>query len=433
MQDIILWIIQNKISLLACIVEILMILQCVHGIFKEKFKFTIEVLGVIVLDLIIMVLIYLKYVGQMTTVIVFIVLFIYCIRNFKRHIGETVKLFILSSVLVGVIEVFSSIVAIPVEPKFDHRGALMLFYNMIGYFLALMFFKIPQVKNRKIHLNFNKEKWGTLIIVSGVYVLVLLIDYRVHGNINQVYSFLFLLACVFACVTAILAQEAKHELDKRKLELELGEIYGDTYTELIAEVRRRQHDFTNQLSAIYSMHVTANSLEELIEEQRKYGDILLEKSRYDKILTGCNNSILAGYLYYKCVAYEQSNVKVDYQIHVDSAECYMPLHEIIEVLGILLTNAFESYLVEAERKCIRLAVYESLNDLTIEVSNISKALTTKEIEQIFIEGYSLKGKNRGLGLARLKELTSKTKADLIVENRSIDDTNWVNFRIVIPK
>ena len=161
-------------------------------------------------------------------------------------------------------------------------------------------------------------------------------------------NLMFFISCAMVCVSAIMTQKAKHDLEKRKLELEIEDIYGHAYQELISEVRRNQHDFQNQLAAIYSMHLTATSLEDLVEKQKNYGNVLLEEHRYDRILTGCNNPILAGYLYYRCVAYEKKNIRVDYHIQVDKGDCRLSLHEVIEILGILLTNAYESY--QAQRK-----------------------------------------------------------------------------------
>lgn len=286
---------------------------------------------------------------------------------------------------------------------------------------------------KKLRLRFDREKWGTLIAVFGMGVLLIAVDYCVQGEVEPLYYFVFLVLCLIASISTVSLQTAKYEYEKQKLLCELQKVYGKTYEELISEVRRKQHDFMNQLSVIYSMHLTADSLEDLIQKQSAYGNILLEECRYDKILMGCNHPILAGYLYYRCVAYENDHVQVDYEVHVDKAECCLSMYEIIEMLGILLTNAFESYRPEEEEKRISLVVQEGIHDLTIEVSNKAEEFTSKEIEMIFRKGYSSKGKNRGLGLARLKQLTMKADADLIVENRKRGEQNWINFRIRIPK
>lgn len=281
--------------------------------------------------------------------------------------------------------------------------------------------------------KFKRKFWETVTPMYIWVVIFIIIGYKHRGEMDSIYHVVFFISYIMIYISAIRTQNAKHELDKKKLELKMHEAYGDAYKELISEVRKRQHDFANQLGAIYSMHLTASSLEELVKEQQQYGNVLLEKNRYDKILTGCNNFILAGYLYYRCVIYEQSNVQVDYQIHVDTACCCLPLYEVIEILGILLTNAYENYNKDTEDKRIGLVVQENEKNLMIEVSNRAKELTSKEIEKIFSEGYSSKGENRGIGLARVKQLISKVEAELIVINQIRDNENWVNFRVVIPK
>jgi len=433
MRDVFLWIITNGENQVACLLEILMILLCIHGTFKVKFKFTVVNILIILLDLIVMALIHMEIIGQLLISLIYIFLFLYCIWEFKRKFWETMGRFMLGLIVAGLVEVFTSIVAMPIASFLEIDKSLMLVINVLGFLAAIVIFKIPYMKEKKIRTSFNKETWGTLISIGAFGILFIIVDYRYRGEVDQIYYFVLLVSCIIACISIIKTQNAKHELDKKKLELEMQEIYGDTYKELISEVRKRQHDFANQLGAIYSMHLTANSLEELIEEQQKYGNVLLEKNRYDKILTGCNNSILAGYLYYKCVAYEQSNVQVDYQVHVDMAYCSLSLHEIIEILGILLTNAYENYNKDTEDKRIGLDVQENENNLMIEVRNQAKELTSKEIENIFNEGYSSKGGNRGIGLARVKQLASKVEADLVVINQTKEDKNWINFKVIIPK
>lgn len=433
MMDVGSWIIENGINLIACFLEILMIILCIHGVFKVKFKLTISNTLLIVLDLIVMSLIRMNVVGELFASIIYFILFVYCIRRFRRKFGETIGRFLISFFLVVLIEICTSIVATPIAHAFKVDKALMLLINTMGLIIALIIFKIPQLKMKRFHLNMDKGTWRTLILLCGLSALFIIVDYRIRGKVDQIYYFIFLISCVMVCFSAISAQRTKHELEKRKLELEMQEIYGNTYKELIAEVRRKQHDFKNQLGAIYSMHLTANSLEDLVEKQSEYGNILLEECRYDKILVGCNNPILAGYLYYRCVAYEKNDVRIDYQIHVDGAECCLSLHEVIEVLGILLTNAFESYRAESKEKYIDLVLQESADNLMIEVSNISEELTSAEVENIFQEGYSSKGENRGIGLARVKQLVGKVQADLIVRNQKKERENWVSFKVVIPK
>lgn len=427
------WIMRNMDNQVACFLEIFLIFLCIYRVFNVRFKFTIANILLILLDLFVMALIKVGIAGREIVVVVYSVLFLYFIRTFKRKFWETLGRFMLGLLLAGLIEISASIITILITSMFGMKKPMMLIVNVVGVLVAFVLFKLLPKRERGYTAKFKRDTWMGLIAICVMALLFIVLDYWYRGEADQIYYFIFLVSCALVCISTIFAQTVKHELEKKQLEFEMQGIYGNTYKELIAEVRRNQHDFANQLGAIYSMHLTANTLEELVTKQREYGDVILKKSRYEKILTGCSNSILAGYLYYKCVSFERDNVQVDYQVHVSDAFCNLSLHEIIEILGILLTNAYENYNAPNIEKRIDLCLQENERNLLIEVGNKAKEMNSKEIERMFDEGYSSKGENRGIGLGRLKELISKAKAELIVENRAKENENWLNFKVVIPK
>ena len=51
--------------------------------------------------------------------------------------------------------------------------------------------------------------------------------------------------------------------------------------------------------------------------QKEYGRELKGDSRYDAVLTGCNNPIISGYLYSKCLNCEEKGVEVEYKISIE--------------------------------------------------------------------------------------------------------------------
>ncbi|MCI8894341.1 MAG: GHKL domain-containing protein [Lachnospiraceae bacterium] len=124
---------------------------------------------------------------------------------------------------------------------------------------------------------------------------------------------------------------------------------------------------------------------------------------------------------------------MDYHICVDHAECRLALHELIEILGILLTNAAESMDDRKVEQVIDLTVLEDTQYLQIKVGNEGPYLTADHARKIFQEGYSSKGENRGLGLARVEQLKKECMAEIIIENSTRMDQNWVFFQVVIPK
>ena len=102
------------------------------------------------------------------------------------------------------------------------------------------------------------------------------------------------------------------------------------------------------------------------------------------------------------------------------------------MLGILIDNACEKVLEdEKEEKRIRVVFRESNESIKISVSNPSQKLSYSEIDKLFEEGYSSKGENRGLGLARCLQLVKKYNADIVVQNVMFNEMNWIKFSIVL--
>ena len=432
MEKIFIWLSENWLNQITCTLEIILILICIHGVFKEKFKLSVNAIMLTILELIVLALINTSLLPAVCSFITYILMFIYCKQIFKRKILETIRKFVLSFLAVGLIEIVASIISTPFTKIFSDESAKMFQYNVVGIFISVIIFNLPKIKKgQKIKLD--KEKWGMLVVTSGLYLVVMLVDYRIRGEVDQLYYFLFFLSCVIVCFATVENQKARHELEKKKLENEIQKVYDSTYRELILEVRKRQHDFKNQLTAIYSMHLNATSLEELVEQQKQYGDVLIHRSRYDSMLFGCENSVLVGYLYYRFITLEEENIQIDYRINVESASCRLPLYEIIEILGILTTNAAEYYVDYIGEKIVKIRLQETIRNLYIEVSNKASKYNVSEIERMFSAGYSSKGEKRGLGLPRLKELAEKADADIVVDNRQEGENNWILFSITIPK
>ena len=209
--------------------------------------------------------------------------------------GESIAVYIFSAVVTGAFELASSYLMAFVAADTEWDKPAYLWMNLSSFLMSVIFYKIV-IWKYPVKIFYNRKFIG-IIGICGLCTGEAIIAYRRSGEFQQISYFLLFILMILIYFFWIQAQRMKIELEKKKLEMELQDTYGNAYKELISEMRRRQHDFMNQLGAIYSMHVTAESLEDLIQKQSGYGKILKEQCRYDKILTGCGNAILAGYLY----------------------------------------------------------------------------------------------------------------------------------------
>lgn len=107
-------------------------------------------------------------------------------------------------------------------------------------------------------------------------------------------------------------------------------------------MRKKQHDFHNHITAIYSHHLMAKDYDTLVALQKKYCDEIMEENRYARLLSS-NSPIVIAFLYSKFIEAESKGCRITYDIKVDELQCKIPDYKLIEVLGILLDNAIEPY------------------------------------------------------------------------------------------
>lgn len=423
----------NSIFLLIVLfLEVMMVLQCLQIAFKKEVRLDKYTVGIVLIDVSLYMLINMKMIPAMCAILLYIFFFLYCYFEFGQVITKTIIGLIIGLVLAGCIESILAFLGNFIKTEKNSEYVLVIL-SLMALVFAYFVKRIVILLNLGKMIKYNRDMHGMTVLL-GVSMVVLLIDYYLIQKLVNIYIVAILAVLLLLLFFLYRLEMARNEIEKKNYELELQRVYGNAYEELITAVRRRQHDYKNQLSAIYSTHLVANSLEELICLQNKYGNTIRYDSKFDSILTNCNNPILAGYLYHKCVACEQGDIQVCYNIHVDQAECCFQLHEIIEILGVLIDNACENFIQNpVEHKQINIECRESEEEIVICVSNPSHYIAYSDIEIMFVEGFSTKGENRGIGLARVLDLTKKHAAEMKVTNIMYNEDNWIEFQIRIAK
>ncbi len=421
------------LEILILFTESLILLQCIQVVFGKTLKNDKCVWGTILIDVLIYMLINRKILPVICSVIVYLLFYLLCYCKFRLSYFKTLIRLIISILMMGCSESVAAFLMYIFSVKKESMA--ILFLSSIFALLLTWILK----RNRHVFGKMVAEEGNFWRIVSLVIYIVLigvlLVDYHVEKSSINICIVLALSSLIALLFYSYRFEQAQSEIAKKNYDLKLQKVYGEAYENLLYEVRRRQHDYKNQLGAIYGMHVTAKSLDDLIGMQKEYGGMLLSECKFDSILTGCNNPTLAGFLYYKCVTCEKNEVKVEYVINVEQATCSFSLHEIIEILGILIDNACENVKSEISlQKLICLKILEGPEKLVLFVSNPARYIKFSEIEKMFRRGYSSKGENRGIGLERVMELINKYDAEIAVFNSaSVERDNWINFEIQIPK
>lgn len=417
--------------LLTWLLEILLVFYCVHCIFREKFRINILSIIVIMFDINMMYQIFVYGINAGMKLVVYVLLIIYCRLNFKKSALATISKLVVGILISALFQLIGGFVGSFFADYIQRDVVLILIANIIAFVISIVVLELGW--NRKKEVVFDYKNFKSTIGLCGITTALLIIDYHQQGKVMMIYYIVYLGFCIYVLLRHRKSEVEKVRYEKRLQEQEIEKAYEEVYEALIQDIRKRQHDFNNQLNVLYGMHITSSSLEELIANQNEYGEIIIGQRRYDDIPSLCNNKTLAAYLYQECSKLERDGFIVQYEVAINDGKCLFYIHEIIEILGVLIENAAENLEYSCDSKSIKISGVEYEDRLVFGVSNPSKYITSQEFEKMCTYGYSTKGEKRGIGLARVRELCIKAGASLMVENVKKDNLNWVNISIIAPK
>ncbi|MCE5002971.1 quorum-sensing sensor histidine kinase AgrC [Staphylococcus pseudoxylosus] len=192
------------------------------------------------------------------------------------------------------------------------------------------------------------------------------------------------------------------------------------------EMRKFRHDYVNILSTLSDF-----IREEDMEGLRDYfhSEILpmQDSMQMNAIkINGIENMHvreIKGLLTTKILQAQEKNIRISIEVPEPIEKIDMPIINLSRVIGILLDNAIEASEKITEEPLIRIAFIKNEDtSVTFIVMNKCEPDMPK-VHTLFQENFSTKGKNRGLGLSTLKELTDSTTNVLL--DTTIDNNYFI--------
>lgn len=408
--------------------EMLALVVCLHSLNGEKLKIDVYNVGFVGIEMAFMQMIQEGIVSKGMYFVIYLIYFIYAYLKFGDSVKRTVLKCLLVTLIIGALQI---LVYIPFSFFYyitPNESLIIMFIN--GAILLILFF----TRNNKIFMSvveiFAKRDW---ILKTSLTLCVIVLVYFMYSlKKSEVIEIdIFVLISIFMTMFLIFIyrwQKSTYELNRREQELQITNLYNGVFEEMIKTMRNKQHDFKNQIDAIYSSHLKAESMEELIEIQKKYCDNVLYQNRFSKVLSCTKNSILAGFIYTKFVEAENNGIEIQYGIsYRDSNE--IVIYDLVDIVGILLDNAIEAVTsTEVSKKIVfELSDAEGINLL---VKNPVVNILNSEIQKFFERGYSTKEGERGIGLNKLMELQQKYKYDVYTHIENDNSMEWIVFNII---
>lgn len=268
------------------------------------------------------------------------------------------------------------------------------------------------------------------VVTLNVFILLTFFIVYWYSDFGSVVENLILIAVLVVIILLINLIFLKEGLKNHIIEEQnrAYECYLPIVNELMDEIRIKQHDFDNHITALKGVLEQRKEAETAIERVEDYIQEI-ETSFQNIDLLKMKNRIIAGFLYSKKKQSLEADIELIITIEDYQLETELKDYELLDILSILIDNAFETGIPD---NVIQVHFYKQKNKSVIEVANKHSYIPTTDINDFFAKGYSTKSKvKRGLGLYKLKQIVANYRGDIEVVN-SIRGENYIVFKVSIP-
>ncbi|MBN6826847.1 GHKL domain-containing protein [Staphylococcus caprae] len=366
------------------------------------------------------------FIGTDTLILVIILSIIFFYRKMKFFsilaiFGSNIILYSCNFITVLLIT-FSEKFSDKIEYKF-----IIYIVSFVGFGILLSYatkFLINLIK--KSYLYSNKLYISTISIFLVITFFILFIFTRnedLDFQTFRLYTYLYVgIVLIILIILIIISYTVLREM-KYKRNLEEIETYYE-YTLRIEsinnEMRKFRHDYVNILSTL-SEFIHEDDMPGL---KRYFNEQIVPLKDNMKTRSIKLNGIeklkvreIKGLITTKILQAQEKKIPISIEVPDEIDKIDMNTIELSRITGIIIDNAIEAS--EAlEDPLIRIAFIDNEESVTFIVMNKCSDNTPK-IHELFEEGFSTKGDNRGLGLSTLKELTDENEnvlLDTVIEN-----------------
>lgn len=355
----------------------------------------------------------------------YIFVFLFVLFGYKRTWKESFIVTVLSLIIVGIVEL---ICMFPIVFLLKLRY-IQEVNNIIAAAAALI---LCIILSKKVPLSYLK-KWCSkkevlyisVVFFSLILVLSTIVDYHMTLKLELI-DYLYISICIFLMWILGL------RLMKYRYEEKLQKDYLKAFSSVIDQMKRRQHKFQNQMDAVYSLHKLYGDYDSLVQAQRDYLGKLADYEMPTDVLA-LKKPIIIAHVYEKITEAQEAGIKVNMHLTSDLAECEIQDIQMIEILGTLFDNAIQDMIKSNSTQYLVFEVKKIDLGVMMSIGNPHEKISAHDLERMFANGYSTKGRNRGIGLYHVKQLVKKQEMELMVENKCIDNENYIFFSVILGK
>lgn len=412
------------ISIFNSIFEILSIILISEGIAGDKTARMVilkKVAFVLVMTCVVLVNIF--QLNRIFLMSIYLIIFVMIKIGYKIKVVDAFLYAVFSILFVSIVEL---VVYMPL-----YGISLLLLNGMdITFFVTIFTFGICFfVKRKGLFLEGKKifYQWrGTIyVIYAGIIILlfVAINTMRFKGGIG----FSELISIIIVMAVFLISM---YKIGNYRMEIDLHKRYTEKYADVISEIRARQHKFMNQLDSIYRLSEVYDSHDEFLEKQKKGINNLKDYILPNKILI-LDCPMVIAHIYSKMCEAEKKGIELNTDFSCGLQGTTVPDVYLIEIIGNLLDNAMDEVELREKKEKILFYITPKGKGICISVLNEHERIRYDSYKDFFKQGFSTKGKNRGVGLPYVKKIVEKYDGNIEIGNVDISGTNYFYIKVFL--
>lgn len=361
---------------------------------------------------------------SLCSLVSYLFLFGYICWSYRGTIIRNFSILVISLILIGVIELIMTQLLFLFLPIELEPG--MLEVVAAPFVVAICFF-LTRLKLYQL-LGFM-DKWEpsyVLVAILSLMIFTPMVMLRILKKLNMT-DYIYIAICIVV-MWLLLSKIQKYNLENR-----IRKKYVESFTDIIAQIRRRQHKVKNQFNTAFGLYRLYDTYDELVEKQKEYlGRLWDYELPTDAIIL--EDPVVVALLY------EKINEAIERGIAVETVfSCSLLDQKIsdviwVQIIGTLLDNAIEAFDAYEGTKKLWIEIEEAEQEnahISLRITNTYRKLRQEELENMFQMGYSTKGPDRGIGLYDVKELVYKCKGELVVDMPVKEEEDCFRINILL--
>ncbi len=377
----------------------------------------------------------------LTSILSLVLVVLFSITVLKVNCKRVALSYILTSITVAIIDSLVSLILLKIFnlssfSELSQNSLLSSFGKVLIIIFTLIIALLIKNYKKDIAASDIKNSTNLITLIITVFLLfpnlIMIIYYYDNTPLPFGIIVINIIAIILTFIVNIYNTQRGIKLVQAEEELITEKTYNNTLRELVDSLRTFKHDYNNTLQTIHG-YIYTQDMKGLTE----YFDEVLSET---KTITGLDrlnpelfrNPSLFGLVTAKFESARKSGVTMNFEIYADLNNLDIKTYDFTRILGILLDNAIEAS-AGSKKKIVNFYVVEKNSKVTVEISN-SFTDTGLKIEEMNERGKSSKGKNRGLGLYKVKDILSrypkivhetKISSDLFLQRLVIDKVKIV--------